>query len=165
MRNVSSKEVSLHNKGSISIEALIVIPLFLVIIYLMILGPLSNVYFNHFEKNLTRELIDSINHTVTVKDIEKYLERSDNLTIRQINFENDRLEVIIRYKKLISRRWRIYYPMNKIGIKKLVYITDTGKKYHLFGCKYLRESMIPIFYSLAVLQYDNCKVCTLKSSF
>lgn len=165
MRNVTSKQAILHNNGSISIEAIIVIPLFLLIIYLMVLVPLSNIYFNHFEENLTRELMDSINHTITSRDIVKCLDQKNNLVIENVVHEANRLEVTIAYKNIVSRRWRINYPMNKIGIKKLVYITDTGKKYHLFGCQYLRESMIPIFYSLAVLRYDECKVCTLKSSF
>lgn len=152
-------------KGSVSIEAAIVIPLFLLLVYLFILGPLSNVYFNHFEKNLTAQLIDSINHSITEDDVEKCLDHYGNLTIKKITFERDRLEVIVTFKKVISRCWSIHYPLNKVRIKKLTYITDTGNKYHLFGCEYLRESMIPIFYSVAVLRYDACKVCTLKSHF
>lgn len=155
----------LKNKGSIAIEAAIVIPLFLLLIYLLILGPLSNVYFNHFEKNLTNELIDSLNYSITEYDIEKCLDHSGNLTIKKINLERDRLEVIVTFKKVIKRAWSIHYPMKKVGIKKLIYVTDTGKKYHLFGCEYLRESMIPIFYSMAILRFESCKVCTLKSSF
>ncbi len=165
MRLVAFKGGISRIKGSLSIEAAIVIPLFLIFVYLLLLGPLSNVYFNHFEKNLTAQLIDSLNYSITEYDIEKCLDYSGNLKIRKITFEEDELEVIVTFKKVISRVWRIHYPLDKVRIKKLTYITDTGNKYHLFGCEYLRESMIPIFYSIAVLRYDACKVCTLKSHF
>lgn len=41
-----------------------------------------------------------------------------------------------------------------------VYITNTGEKYHNAGCRYLRQSKIPISLSDAVAQgYTPCKVC------
>jgi hypothetical protein len=41
-----------------------------------------------------------------------------------------------------------------------VYITNTGKKYHKKGCRYLRMSSIAIKKSSAVSQgYTACKVC------
>jgi hypothetical protein len=41
-----------------------------------------------------------------------------------------------------------------------VYITATGKKYHLGSCRYLKESKIPISLSDAKAQgYTPCKVC------
>lgn len=41
-----------------------------------------------------------------------------------------------------------------------VYITDTGAKYHMSGCRYLRQSSHPISLSAAKAQgYTACKVC------
>jgi micrococcal nuclease len=41
-----------------------------------------------------------------------------------------------------------------------VYITRTGKKYHSYGCRYLRQSCIPIKLSDAIAQgYEPCSVC------
>ena len=40
-----------------------------------------------------------------------------------------------------------------------VYITRTGSKYHRAGCRYLRQSMIPIKLSDAKKRYGACSVC------
>jgi len=41
-----------------------------------------------------------------------------------------------------------------------VYITETGSKYHRWGCQYLRQSCIPISLREAKrLGYTPCKVC------
>jgi len=42
----------------------------------------------------------------------------------------------------------------------IVYITDTGEKYHNAGCRYLRESKIAIWLSEAIMRdYKPCSVC------
>ena len=44
--------------------------------------------------------------------------------------------------------------------EQTVYITDTGEKYHRYGCQYLRESCHPISLSTAQgLGYTPCKRC------
>lgn len=40
-----------------------------------------------------------------------------------------------------------------------VYVTNTGKKYHLSHCQYLSKSKIAIKLSTARRSYDPCKVC------
>ena len=41
-----------------------------------------------------------------------------------------------------------------------VYITDTGKRYHRSGCRYLHQSSIPIGLKDAKAQgYTPCRVC------
>lgn len=41
-----------------------------------------------------------------------------------------------------------------------VYVTDTGKKYHVDGCRYLRKSRIPMKLAEAKKAgYDPCSVC------
>lgn len=41
-----------------------------------------------------------------------------------------------------------------------VYITETGEKYHRWGCQYLRQSCISISLAEAKrLGYTACKVC------
>ncbi len=41
-----------------------------------------------------------------------------------------------------------------------VYVTRTGEKYHRDGCRYLRQSKIPMTLDNARARYDACKVCT-----
>lgn len=41
----------------------------------------------------------------------------------------------------------------------IVYVTDTGSKYHRDGCQYLSKSKIPISLSEAVLSYEPCSRC------
>ena len=44
--------------------------------------------------------------------------------------------------------------------EKIVYITKTGKKYHLGSCRYLRYSKITINKEKALLRgFGPCKVC------
>ena len=43
--------------------------------------------------------------------------------------------------------------------EQTVYITRTGAKYHRAGCRYLRQSCIPINLSDAKQSYDPCSVC------
>lgn len=45
------------------------------------------------------------------------------------------------------------------NVNTIVYITDTGSKYHRSGCKYLSESKIPISLSEAVIHHNPCSVC------
>ena len=48
----------------------------------------------------------------------------------------------------------------KIGISQTVYITNTGKKYHAAGCRYLRSSSNAIDLSKAISSgYGACSVC------
>ncbi len=43
---------------------------------------------------------------------------------------------------------------------RTVYITRTGSKYHRAGCRYLRQSCIPVKLSVAISQgYEPCSVC------
>lgn len=42
----------------------------------------------------------------------------------------------------------------------IVYITETGTKYHAWGCQYLDDSAIPISKEEAIEQgYTACSVC------
>ena len=42
----------------------------------------------------------------------------------------------------------------------IVYVTDTGEKYHKDDCRYLKESKTSISISEAIRQgYEPCKVC------
>lgn len=41
-----------------------------------------------------------------------------------------------------------------------VYVTNTGSKYHLSGCRYLKQSAIPMSLEDAKRQgFDSCSVC------
>ncbi|MCB1221324.1 MAG: hypothetical protein H7A35_00040 [Planctomycetales bacterium] len=41
----------------------------------------------------------------------------------------------------------------------VVYVTKTGKKYHMDGCQYLRKSKIKTTLADARKAYEPCKVC------
>ena len=43
--------------------------------------------------------------------------------------------------------------------EQTVYVTDSGKKYHRAGCRYLSKSQIPIGLSDAKQSYAPCSVC------
>ena len=40
-----------------------------------------------------------------------------------------------------------------------VYVTRTGEKYHRDGCRYLRQSRIPMSLAQAAKMYGPCSVC------
>jgi len=40
-----------------------------------------------------------------------------------------------------------------------VYVTRTGEKYHRDGCRYLRQSRIPMSLAEASKRFDPCSVC------
>ncbi len=44
-------------------------------------------------------------------------------------------------------------------VDPIVYITNTGSKYHREGCPYLSKSKIPISLSEAILNYEPCSQC------
>lgn len=44
-----------------------------------------------------------------------------------------------------------------------VYVTNTGSKYHLDGCQYLKQSKIPLPLSQARLSYEPCSKCNPPS--
>lgn len=46
------------------------------------------------------------------------------------------------------------------GSTRMVYITNTGEKYHAAGCRYLSQSKIAIQQKSAIAQgYGPCSVC------
>ena len=52
------------------------------------------------------------------------------------------------------------YATSGITQSYTVYITNTGAKYHRYGCRYLRQSCIPISINDAKLYgYSACSVC------
>lgn len=58
-------------------------------------------------------------------------------------------------------------PMLAVGASAdyTVYITDTGEKYHNYGCRYLSESCRPISASSArAMGYTPCSVCNAPSA-
>jgi competence protein ComEC len=41
----------------------------------------------------------------------------------------------------------------------IVYVTNTGSKYHRGSCRYLRQSKIPMALKDAKVDYEPCSVC------
>lgn len=50
-------------------------------------------------------------------------------------------------------------PVEEPPAETVVYITETGSKYHRGGCRHLSDSKIEISLSSAVKQYDPCGTC------
>ncbi len=48
------------------------------------------------------------------------------------------------------------------GLPKTVYVTKTGAKYHLDGCRFLSKSRIPMPRDEAVQRYELCGVCAAQ---
>jgi len=56
----------------------------------------------------------------------------------------------------VNQQWTTQQPT----FDYTVYITETGGKYHRWGCRYLRRSAVPISRSRAIsLGYGPCSVC------
>jgi hypothetical protein len=107
-------------------------------------------------------LIEGMHNTLTQKDVEQLIESIPQLECAEVNFDNNHIEIMVIYRQWVKRRWVIDMPFSRIPFESLVYVTDTGYKYHLFGCDYLKRSLVPLIYSRAILSYGGCKVCTLK---
>ena len=48
------------------------------------------------------------------------------------------------------------------GVPRTVYVTKTGTKYHLDGCRFLSKSRIPMPRDEAVQRYELCAVCAAR---
>lgn len=48
------------------------------------------------------------------------------------------------------------------GVPATVYVTKTGRKYHLDGCRFLSRSRIPMPAAEAVQRYELCGVCAAR---
>ena len=48
------------------------------------------------------------------------------------------------------------------GLPSTVYVTKTGRKYHLDGCRFLSRSRIPMPTNEAVQRYELCGVCAAR---
>lgn len=58
-----------------------------------------------------------------------------------------------------TRRTRRGPSATKAVVGTIVYVTETGSKYHAAGCRYLRRSSIPMKKSEAIKSYSPCSVC------
>ena len=62
----------------------------------------------------------------------------------------------------------VYSNRQDVGIyeqklnEEVVYVTRTGVKYHVDGCRYLRKSKIPLSLEEAKKSYGACKICQPK---
>ena len=48
------------------------------------------------------------------------------------------------------------------GVPDLVYVTKTGSKYHIEGCRFLSRSRIPMKREEAAARYELCSVCAAR---
>lgn len=50
-------------------------------------------------------------------------------------------------------------PTREAANNQTVYVTKSGNKYHLAGCRYLSKSATPLALSDAAIRYSPCSVC------
>ncbi len=162
MKKTGNFQSSFKRRGSLTIEAAAVLPIVMVLLYMIILFPLSEIVFNQFEEHLHSLLIESINRTMEAEDLIDFIEGEERLEMTSMRWQGRELSIELKFGEIRSRIWRIRYPFSRIPFEKLVYVTDTGLRYHIFGCVYLRESLIPLIYSRALLGYSPCKVCSMN---
>jgi hypothetical protein len=162
MREKESFPSSFNRRGSLTIEAAVILPIVLMLLYLIILFPLSEVTFDRFEEHLHNQLIESINATMVGEDLIGFIKAEDHLEMTLMKWSGDNLFIELKFAKIRSRIWIIKYPFSRIPFERLVYVTDTGVRYHIFRCVYLRESLIPLVYSRALQAYTPCKVCSMN---
>jgi hypothetical protein len=61
---------------------------------------------------------------------------------------------------LVFTTWFIYHDLSKPSPEEIVvYVTDTGTKYHRGGCSSLRASRYPLALKEASKYYSPCKNC------
>ena len=116
--------------------------------------------------DISLEILDSpIQHDISARD--KYSKYG-------IKYDSDNVTMVVKYK------YKIVLPLFKtsvntthisvercwnkgeyISAEKTVYITNTGVKYHIATCRYLRKSVIEITRKEAIEKgYTPCSVCT-----
>lgn len=150
----------MNNRGSLTIEATMILPVLILVICFLMLLPISKIYFNVFEKEMIDGLMSTTSRSFNVSEIDDIVERHPQLEIESIFFRLKEVEVTVAFNSIYYRRWLIKYDIRVPNVEPLIYITDTGRKFHHFGCVYLRESMIPIIYSKGIIKYDACKACS-----
>ena len=74
------REVFYSKQGALSIEAIIVLPIFLLFIYVSSMIPISTIYFNEFEEQLAISLIEASTKSLHKNDIILIVEEIDLLT-------------------------------------------------------------------------------------
>lgn len=123
----------------------------------------------------------TMHHKFAIIDNEVVITGSYNWTASAGVRNNENLLVIRdpplvgRYEQEFYRLWNEHYlgeekleaPAQELKplaeepqTEKIVYVTETGKKYHRLGCRYLSKSCIPISLTEAKRRgYTPCKVC------
>lgn len=149
-------------RGSISIEGMIIMPVFLMVMLLVLYGILAQVYFDAFEEAMTRALLDSTTQSLGYQEIRVMVRSYDGLELEAFDLSLTTMTVSLSYQGLFRRRWVVAYDIRLPSFESLLYVTDTGKKYHRFGCRHLSQSMIPMIASEAMVKFSPCGVCSLN---
>jgi len=149
----------LKDRGSLTIEATVIIPVIMIFFYLLMVLPLSTVYFDKITEDITVMILKENRWVIGKKDITSIIDDYKFIELKNIEIINDEIYIELIALNFIQRGLNFKFKKWDNNIEKLVYVTDTGYKFHEFWCKYLRESMIPMEYSLAILKYGECKSC------
>lgn len=147
------------SRGALSIEATIVLPMLL---WLMLLGILSieaEAAYDRFEAQVHSLLIRSIHTTVETEALLGAAEGIPRLSVEDVRWSGGCVTVRLCYAGRLRREWVIRYPFARIPWQRLVYVTDTGIRYHHPGCRHVRRSLIPFLLSETPGRYTPCKVC------
>jgi len=152
-----------------------------IVIALCIIGTVATQYFSLIKQADGMMLNKEYDKATTVYElvlsefensaVETKLSNAKNLQISAINIKTQQAEEeAIQADQtaqiqqdaqalLVSPSTQTQEPSSQNN-EQIVYITNTGNKYHRAGCRYLSESEIPIEKSEAISEgYTPCSVC------
>lgn len=149
----------MKNRGSLTIEATVIVPIIMIFFYLLMVLPLSTVYFDKITEDITVMILKENRWAIAKESVKSIIDEYKFIDLKNIEIIDDEIYIELTALNFIQRGLDFKFKKWDNNFEKLVYVTDTGYKFHEFGCKYLMESMIPIKYSLAILKYSECKKC------
>ncbi|OPL07405.1 MAG: hypothetical protein AVO33_05730 [delta proteobacterium ML8_F1] len=137
-------------------------PVFLMLMLVILYGILAQVHFDHFEEILTRALFDSTTQSLSFREVTSLVRPYEALAICEFELSRDAMTLCVSFKSIFRRRWVVHYDTRLPSFESLLYVTDTGSKFHRFGCRHLNQSMIPLPASEALVNFSPCGVCSLN---
>lgn len=111
-------------------------------------------------KTLNEELIKHgharVYHKIEYKQREKYIQLEREAADRGVGIWASRGNQI---RKALGRGMEKAAELAVEVAGDLVYVTNSGTKYHRLGCRYLKKSTKPRPKAIVILTHEPCKVC------
>ncbi|WP_338536796.1 hypothetical protein [Helicovermis profundi] len=180
------KNKVLFSQGSISVEATIIVPIFIAVLVVLVLlmkfffvnevieeilfeSTNDIMYSYNLDSNISNSIEKNILFNVYIKKHSKEMNFDAKIMANIEVLKNNSLKtkVMCSYKIpfvkniIISKSYIVKtYRFNFNTENKIVYITNTGSKYHYKNCIHLRQSSIPININEAIKKgYTPCENC------